>query len=214
MLEREPIDRAGTPATTIPTEDVPAAVREWAEPPSASVPRETIAKSEIVNPDPDASRWLEVDLRRMTGKVPHLAERGGAGPADETVITVNEQVTSCPYFDPGDGIWGGVSLGDVVAVFPAGVTTWTPGVVLELFVDAGLRAGLLDARVREVWGRNDPSLVRLPHQAYRRPGEACWAHRSEDFVTLGRMAAEVQLGLGGAAWEKLQHAPVADGTQP
>lgn len=162
--------------------------------------REIVERSEVMNPDPEADRWLSVDTDRMTGKVPHLAERGGMGPTEEVAVMVNEQVTSCPYYDPGDGIWGGIDLGAVVAYFPVGLVTWTPAIVVELFTDAGMRVAVLDQRYVDPKNPNP----RVPHQAKRKPGEACWAHRSEDFCTIGRMAAEMQLNLGGAAYEEEQ----------
>lgn len=195
---------------TIPEADVPAAVEEWSEPPVESRTRAEVVSVEVVNPDQvEADRYLDVDTDRMTGKVPHLAERGGAGPEDEPLVMINEQITEVPFYDPGDGIWGGIKIGDKVAYFPAESVTFTPATAVELFRDAALRVWPDDPRYWPPGAGVGTTPPRVPHQSRRAPGEACWAHFGEEFVNLGRMAAEMKLGRGGAAWEE-EHGAALD----
>jgi hypothetical protein len=180
---------------TIPPADVPAAVAEWNAPPESTPATMAVDGGVVINPqtDDEAGRWKKVDVERMTGAVPHLAENAGAG-VDNTIVTVNDQIVSMPFFDPADGLWGGVNVGDSVAFYSPDVVAWWPAVVVELYRDGGAR--LL------VFMRDGIMPARAPHQAARAPGGACWAHKNETFTNTGRIAAELKLGVGGAAFEE------------
>lgn len=163
--------------------------------PEVPHPTTSPAAGGLMHPDLNAARWLAIDTDRMTGVVPHLAEQGGLG-VDNPVVSVNGQVVTCPFFDPGDGIWGGVNVGDVVAFFAPGAITYIPAIVVELKDDATAR----------VFVPGSEGIRLAPHQTMRRPGGACWAHRTEEWTNVGRIAAELKLGLGGAAYEDARRA--------
>lgn len=188
----EPV--ADEPAT-IPAADVPAAIAEWNEPPQTAAPH-AIAHSLSVDAHRERlaaqnAHWAVVDTERMHGAVPHLCD-GGLG--DNPTIVVNEQITTLPFFDAADGLWGGVSVGDIVAYYPPGSATWWPATVVELLGDARARVAYDD--------RSGRAQAIVPHQASRKPGEGCWAHKNEEFTSTGRIAAELQLGIGGATYEE------------
>lgn len=190
----------------IPAAEMPKAIAEWNQPPVAEGKiGETIELAPgQLEPTPEAyrraaveqARWLKVDTERMTGVVPHLAE---GGLQEHPVISCNGQVTGCPFFDPGDGLWGGVNLGDVVAFYPPSSSTWLSAIVLELRPDDNDGA---TARVVYFGGPSGMGVALVPHQSSRAPGGACWAHRTEEWTITGRIAAELKLGLGGSAFEE------------
>ena len=149
----------------------------------------------VVNPDPNAERWLAVDTERMTGIVPHMAENGSMG-VESAVVRINGQVVTCPFFDPGDGQYGGVFVGQSVAYYAPGEVTYSAAIVMRLEEgpDESVFADLHAFGVGEV--------VNVPHQLYREPRGPCWAHTVEPFHNTGRIAAELALGVGGAAYEE------------